>query len=222
VGRTFNFWRGDARIIGVVPTGKYRELRETPEPFFYLCAWQIDNRNLGLVVRTGADPRQLAQPVQRVARSLRADATPTAFMTFEAFVAAAFTIPRVAATLLVVLGMLALCLAVMGIYAVMSQSVGQRIRELGVRLALGAQSRDVRGLILGQGLKLAVLGMTIGALAGIGVNRVLSGLLVGISATDGWTWLIVPPLMLAAAFAACWLPARRASRVDPMEALRSE
>jgi len=222
VGLTFNFWRGDTRIVGIVPTGKYNELRETPQPFFYLCAWQIDNRNLGVAVRSSADPRQVAQPVEGLARSLRADATPTASMTYETFVGAAFTIPRVAATLLAVLGALALGLAVMGIYAVMSQSVGQRVRELGVRVALGAQPRDVRGLILGQGLKLAMLGMGIGALAGIGVSRVMSGLLVGISAADGWTWLVVPPLMLAAVIAACWLPARRAARVDPMEALRNE
>ena len=222
VGRTFNSWRGDTRIVGVVATGKYNELSEASQPFLYLSAWQTDNRNLSVAVRTSGDPRQLAQPVLRLARSLHPDATPHAAMTYEGFVSAAFAIPTAAATLLGVLGALALLLAVMGLYAVMSQSVAHRVRELGVRLALGANPRDVLRLVLRQGLQLTGIGLAIGAVAGLAVSRLLASLLVGISAADTFTWLLVPPVLMAAAFLACWLPARRASRVDPMAALRSE
>ena len=222
VGRTFNSWRGDTRIVGVVATGKYNELSEASQPFLYLSAWQTDNRNLSVAVRTSGDPRQLAQPVLRLARSLHPDATPHAAMTYEGFVSAAFAIPTAAATLLGVLGALALLLAVMGIYAVMSQSVAHRARELGVRLALGANPRDVLRLVLRQGLQLTGIGLAIGAVAGLAVSRLLASLLVGISAADAFTWLLVPPVLMAAAFLACWLPARRAARTDPMVALRSE
>ncbi|HRI16048.1 MAG TPA: ABC transporter permease, partial [Verrucomicrobiota bacterium] len=222
IGLTFNMWRGDLRIVGLVPTGKYYELNEPAAPYFYLCTQQFGTRDLSLAVRTSGDPGRLARAVEQLGVSLNPYGRPHAAMTFDEFIGAAFTIPRVAATLLALLGALALLLAMLGIYAVISQGVGQRIRELGVRLALGAQPRDLRGLILGQGLRLAAIGVVLGALAAVGVSRLLSSLLVGISAADLVTWLLVPLLLLIAAIAACWLPARRASRVDPMVALRSE
>lgn len=222
VGLTFNTWVGDVRIVGVVKTGKYRALNEPEQPFAYLSVWQIDNRNLTLAVRTAGDPKQVAQAVKQLAASLNPIAAPTAALAYEDFVAAAFTTPRIAATLLSLLGVLALLLAVLGIYAVMSQNVGQRVRELGIRLALGAQPADVQRLILRQGLALAAFGLAVGGLTGMAVSRLLSGLLVGVSAGDFATWMLVPLLLFTAALATCWLPARRASRVDPIVALRTE
>jgi predicted permease len=222
VGLTVNLRRDDVRIIGVVKTGKYRALNEPEQPFAYLAAWQNNNRNLTLAVRGSGDPKQLAAGVKQLATSLNPAAAPTAALPYEDFVAAAFTTPRLAATLLSFLGVLALLLAVLGIYAVMSQNVGLRVRELGIRLALGARPRDVQRLILGQGLALASMGLAIGGVTGIAVSRLLGSLLVGVSTADLATWVMVPLLLFTAALATCWLPARRASRVDPIVALRTE
>ena len=222
VGLTFNCGRGDLRIVGVAQTGKYQSLSEPEQSFCYLSTGQFLARNLTLAVRTAGSPRQLALPIEKLAVSLDPRGRPHAAMPFEDYIGAAFTIPRVAATLLTVLGVLALFLAVLGIYAVIFQSVGQRTRELGVRLALGAQPRDIRWLILRQGLVLAGLGLSLGAVAGLAVARLLASLLVGTSSADLVTWLLVPSLLFGAALAACWLPACRAARVDPMVALRQE
>jgi putative ABC transport system permease protein len=116
----------------------------------------------------------------------------------------------------------ALALAISGLFGVIAYSVSQRTRELGIRLALGAQRRDVLRLVLRQGLKLAGLGIVIGLAGAIAVMRLLSSLLFGIGPLDPMTFLAVPSLLLAVAWFACWLPARRAARVDPMVALRSE
>jgi putative ABC transport system permease protein len=222
VGLTFNTWVGDVRIIGVARTGKYRELNEPEQPFAYLSAWQVEARNLTLALRTAGDPRHLARAVEQLAASLDPAGTPTAALTYEDFVAAAFTTPRIAATLLSVLGVLALLLAVLGIYAVMAQNVGQRVRELGIRLALGAQPGDVRNLILRQGMIPVGTGLVMGGVAGLAVSRLLSSVLVGVTTTDIATWMIVPVLLFAAALITCWFPARRASHVDLIVALRTE
>ena len=222
VGLVFNCWRGDVRIIGVVKTGRYRTLNEREQPYVYLSTWQSDVRTLTLAVRTSGDPKQLAQAVERLAVSIHPLASPHAAMTYEDYVAAAFTTPRLAATLLSLLGMLALCLAILGLYAVMSQNVGQRIREMGIRLALGAQPAELRRLIVRQGLWLTATGLLLGSMAGWAMSQLLSGVLVGVSAADVVTWLFVPLLLLGVALATCWLPARRASKVNPMVALRTE
>jgi predicted permease len=218
----FHCWRGDVRIVGVVQTGKYRALNEPQQPFVFLSTDQVDNRGLTLIVRTAGDPQSVAPAVNALARSLNPLATPTAALTYDDFVAAAFTTPRVAATLLSVLGALALLLAVLGIYAVMSHNVGQRRREFGIRLALGARPRDVQRLILRQGLTLAALGLAAGIIAGLAITRLLTGLLVGISPSDLLTWALVPVVLGGAALVTCWPPARQAGRIDPVTALRTE
>lgn len=222
VGLAFNCWRGDMRIIGVVKTGKYRALNEPEQPFAYLSAWQLNDRNLTLALRTAGDPKHLGPVVKQLSVALDPVASPTAALTYENFVAAAFVTPRIAATLLSLLGLLALALAALGIYAVMSQNVGQRVRELGIRLALGARPADVLRLILRQGVFLALLGLGVGAFSGIAVSRLLAGLLVGITIADLGTWLVVPIILFGVSLATCWWPARRASRVDPAIALRNE
>jgi len=222
VGLTFNCWRGDVRIIGLVKTGRYRTLNEPEQPYVYLSTWQSDVRTLALAVRTAGDPKQLAQAVERMAVAIHPLAAPTAAMTYEDYVAAAFTTPRLAATLLSLLGALALSLAILGLYAVMSQNVGQRVREMGIRLALGAQPSQLRGLVVQQGLRLTVVGLLLGGVCGWAMSRLLAGLLVGVSTTDFLTWSLVPLLLVTAALVTCWVPARRASRVNPMVALRTE
>jgi ABC-type antimicrobial peptide transport system permease subunit len=129
---------------------------------------------------------------------------------------------RFSMLLLSAFGALALILASIGIYGVVSYSVGQRTREIGVRMALGAQRRNVLGLVLGQGARLAGLGIAIGLVAAIGVTRLMASLLFGVAPRDPLTFFAVPVLLMAIALLACYIPARRAMRVDPMVALRSE
>jgi ABC-type antimicrobial peptide transport system permease subunit len=116
----------------------------------------------------------------------------------------------------------ALLLALTGIYGVMALNVANRRNEFGIRLALGAQATNVLRLILGQGLRLAIVGVAAGLLAAIGLTRLLQGLLFGISASDPVTFAVLAVLLVAVALLACWIPARRATKVDPLEALRSE
>jgi putative ABC transport system permease protein len=147
---------------------------------------------------------------------------PVAALTMTEYTAGAFTIPRMAATLLTALGVIALLLAALGIYGVMAYSVGQRTREIGLRMALGAQRLDVLRLFVMQGMKLAGLGVFVGVVGTLAAAQVLSSLLIGVSVRDPFTYLTVAALLSSVALLACWLPARRATKIDPMEALRHE
>ena len=221
-GLLFKIWGTDTRIIGVVKTGKYRTLNETPFPYVYLESETIAHRTLTLAVRTQGDPAAVARAVEALSVSVDPRLKPFAALSYETFMSAAFLIPRMAAVLLTMLGLVALGLAALGTYAVIAQGAQQRQREIGVRLALGAQRRDILRLILNQGLGLAGLGIALGVLAGIGVAQALAGVLVGVKASDLLAWVGPPVVLLAITLVACWTPARRAAKTDPMEALRAE
>jgi putative ABC transport system permease protein len=141
--------------------------------------------------------------------------------TYRSIVATSLWAPRMGASLLTVFGLLALVLAAIGLYGVMSYSVSQRTREIGIRMALGAGQPTVRGMIVRQGLWLAIGGVTVGLAVAFGLARLVTNLLFGVTGADPVTFVVVPVLLLAVALVATLLPARRASRVDPVEALRT-
>jgi predicted permease len=220
IGLTFDTGRGDARIVGIAKTAKYRSLVEPPLPYFYLCTWQLAERNLTLALRTSAQPGQVRRALTRAAVSLDPDAPPHASMSCEDYVRTVFTVQRVAVTLLSALGLLAVLLALMGIYAVVSHNVSQRMKEFGVRMALGARAANIHWSVMRQGVRLILTGVAMGTLIGILVSRLLSDLLVGISAADPCTWLLMPTVLITAVLAACWFPVHRAVTSDPLQSLR--
>jgi predicted permease len=209
-------------IVGVVQTGRYGTLGENPRPAFFECFTQTDQSRATLVVHAQDDPLSALAAVRNATREIDARLALRSATPLEEHLTLALFPVRISGTLLGVLGIAALILAVSGLFGVIAYSVSQRTREVGIRMALGAQRGDVRRLVLRQGLWLAGLGIGIGLPAALAVTRLLQGLLFGISPTDPVTFLVVPLMLLGVACFACWLPARRAARVDPMVALRSE
>jgi predicted permease len=222
LGLKLDFWSRDWTVVGVVKSGKYRSLNEPPTPFIYVCEPQVGDRSLAAVVRTAGDPRGIARAVERAALAVDPLLKPVAALTMPDYTAGAFAVPRMAAALLSAVGAIALALAGLGLYAVIAYSVSQRTREIGLRMALGAQRFDVLRLFVKQGLKLTGLGIVIGVIGAAAAAQVLSSLLIGVSASDPEAYLTVVAMLAGVALIACWLPARRAARIDPMEALRYE
>ena len=174
------------------------------------------------VLRTSGEPATLAQAVESRLASVDPDLRPGRLQTMDDLVAAKLARPRFQMILIAVFAALALTLALVGVYGVLAASVAARTRELGVRLALGASSGQLLGLVFHQGMLLSGAGVAIGALAALGVSRFATALLYGVRATDPLTYGLVGCLVLLAAATACLIPARRATRVDPMTSLRGE
>jgi len=208
--------------VGIARDVKNRTLNEAPQPFLYVPFLQDYRSNMILVARTAANPWQLLHPVQNEVAALDSKMPMFDVKTLEEHVGISLFLQRMAATLLSIFGVLALSLAAVGLYGVVAYTVSQRTRELGIRIAIGATRGDVLKLILGQGLKLSVIGMIGGLIIALIVNRFSAHLLYGVSATDPVTFTIVPILLLGVALLASYFPARRATRVDPTMALRSE
>jgi predicted permease len=210
-------------IVGVVADAKYGSLREEPRPAFYVPFFaEPRDRWANFALRTDADPRatiaSLAAAVREVGRGLRVRDVRTMDDVAERSVKQ----ERLAAELGGFFSLVALTLACLGLYGVLSFMVAQRARENGVRVALGAEARDVLTLVVGQGLKLTLIGAAAGLVGGLAVSRLVSGLLYGVSPGDPATFAGVVALLLAVAVLASWLPARRAALADPMVILRSE
>ena len=211
-----------AEIVGVARDAKYRDLREQPLPFIYIPLGQEYQRGMTLLVRTEGDPLSVAPGVRSVMQQLDKSLPLYEVKTMRSHVRAALAVDRMIAVLLGVFGGAALLLAGVGVYGVMSYAVAQRTREIGIRMALGAKPRDVLRLVVGQGMTLILVGGALGLALAFALSRVVSGLLFNLSATDPLTFAGVTLLLAAAALLACYLPARRAARVDPMIALRHE
>jgi len=222
VGRTIWVSGGEAEVVGVARDAKYRSLGEPAEPFLYLPLAQHYTPRAHLVV--GFDPAApaplgaLREALASADSGLSGDRLESLARTVDASLFPA----RMGALLLGAFGVLALLLAVIGVYGVLAYSVGQRTREIGIRIALGAARGDVLRLVMGEGMLLVAVGLLVGLALAVAATRLLAGFLYGISPTDAVTFGAVLLLLSGAALAASWLPARRASRVDPMVALRND
>ena len=222
LGRRFRSGGTWRTIVGVAKTGKYNRLSEGSWCFFYLPYQQgVPDLDLSVCVRTTGDAAAFANTLSRAVHELDPGVTLLRVGTFTESILATF-VQRLAAGLLTLLGAVALILAAMGVYAVMAYGVSQRTQEFGVRMALGATAGDVLRQVMGQGLALAAIGVAAGLALALGVTRLLANFLYGVSPFDPVTFVGVPLLLAAVALFACYVPARRATRVNPIEALRAE
>ncbi|HXF41852.1 MAG TPA: FtsX-like permease family protein, partial [Blastocatellia bacterium] len=230
--------QGEVEIVGIVADTKYMSQREELKPLLY-TPWQQEVADIGemhFMLRTTGEPAALAATVHQVVRELDSNLPVTELSTQTARAEATLGQERLSARLLSFFGALALLLAAIGLSGVLAYSVAQRTNEIGIRMALGAQARDVLRLVIWQGMKLVLLGLAAGALAGYALKRVLASnyfgaeawqrqmaeQLYGVSGTDPLTLAVTASLLTVVALAACWLPARKAAQVDPMVALRQE
>src|SRR5688500_9098793 len=214
--------RDPIEVVGVVKTGKYRNLAEDPKPYFYHPMTQRRPANMNLVMRTSIDPRGLAGAIRKEVQALDRSVPASSMKTMTEHLTYALWAPNMAASFSLAFGVLAVLLSAIGLYSVMAYVVSQRTREVGIRMALGARRADVLKMITVQGMRLAVIGVVIGVLWSLGLARALSSLLIGVSGYDTTTFVIVSRLLVLVALIACYLPARRATKIDPLVALRYE
>ena len=210
------------QVVGVAANGKYLLVAEDPTPFFYVPLAQNYTSARALQVRSSVPPETLLAPVQAEIYKLAPDLPVTEAKTMKQAIGDDLLEYRLGAAVATVMGAIGLLLAVIGIYGIVSFSAAQRTREIGIRMALGGSARDVIRLILQQGVGMVMVGLGVGVLAALGITRVMTGLLVGVSPSDPLTYATVALLLAAVALLACWIPARRATRVDPGVALRYE
>lgn len=209
-------------VVGVVADGKYRSLAEDPLPFLYIPAAQQNRATMTLHVRTRDDPTALLERLRQEVRALDPSLPIINPTTLQDQIGIAVLPQRLAATLLSAFGLVAVLLAVIGLYGVMAYAVSQRTREFGIRTALGATRRDVAALVVSEGLVLAAVGTLLGVAASVAVTRLARALLFEVSPTDPIVFGGVTALLLGVTVLASYVPARRAARVQPMEALRYE
>jgi putative ABC transport system permease protein len=231
IGKRIRFLMTDGpwvTIVGVVANAKFYGLGENYPMYYHsyeqMVSWTggFGARTMSLMVRTTGDPLAVAGPIRDVVRTLDPD-LPIAWMrTMDDIASASVSRPRFLMTLLALSAAVALILGAIGVYGVVSHSVAQRTNEVGIRMALGAASVSVTAMIVRQGLALALLGVVIGVAAAIAATRLLTGFLYEVSATDPLTFAFVVVMIFLVAFFSCFIPARRASRVDPLVALRTE
>jgi putative ABC transport system permease protein len=210
------------QVIGVAQDGKYTGLNENRWPFVYRPQWQYRVGATTIVVRAESDSQKMIALVRGELQQLDPNLPIASARTLVERLSAPLLPARIVASALGGFGLLALLLAAIGIYGVMSYAVSRRTREIGVRMALGAQRGDVLRLVMGQGTALTLMGVAVGLLAAFGLTRLMKSVLFGVSATDPLTYVGVAALLTCVALLACYIPARRATKVDPMIALRCE
>jgi putative ABC transport system permease protein len=210
-------WR---EVVGIVKDVRQNDFVAEPKMQMYMAHEQVGSFAANaVVVRTQVDPLSLGSAVRKIVWEIDKDQPVSDIRSMEEIVSSAVARQRFSTMLLGIFATLALVLAAVGIYGVMSYSIAQRTREIGIRMALGAQRSDVLKMVVGQGLKLVVIGVAIGLAAAFVLTRVMASLLFGVSATDPLTFVIISFVLLGVALVASYIPALRATRVDPMVAL---
>jgi predicted permease len=209
-------------VIGVARDGKYYLLGEAATEFMFLPLRQHYSGEATLIARTSVSPESVAALLRQEVAALDSELPVVGARTMPEYLDRLLSMPKSVAGLVGAFGLIALLLAAIGLYGVMSYAVAQRTREIGIRMALGFSATTIFGLILKQGLQLALVGVGMGLVSAFGLTRLLRSLLYGVSATDPLTFAGIAVLLTLIALLACWLPARRATKVDPMIALRCE
>ncbi|MEJ2009215.1 MAG: ABC transporter permease, partial [Acidobacteriota bacterium] len=227
------FSSGDAfkppgfQIVGVLEDVRYSSTREPAGPMVFFSAFQLQAGSIlayvnEIEVRTAGDPARITGEVRGAIHDIDSNLPITDITTLATQVDDSLGQQRAVSGLTGFFGILGLLLACVGLYGIMAYSVARKTHDIGIRMALGAERRDVLRLVIGQGLKLALIGVAIGIAGALGLTRFLSSLLYGVKPTDPITFVAVSLILIAVALAACYIPARRATKVDPMEALRYE
>lgn len=226
LGHPPRIWRGQRfnsfEIVGVVRDVKSAGLDANTEPTYYVPATQAPLQDMSLLVRTSTEPTSIVPALRQAVWSIDPNQPISNVNTMEQIVSDSIGKPRLNMTLMALFGALAMILAAIGIYGLLSYTVTQRTQEMGIRMALGAQAGDVLRLVLKQGMALAVIGQAIGVIGALALTRLIRGLLFGVTPTDFTIFAGVVVVLTTIALFACYLPARRATKVDPLKALRYE
>ncbi|MGH9940494.1 MAG: ABC transporter permease, partial [Blastocatellia bacterium] len=213
------------QVIGVFKDAQLRNATETPLPFLYLPYWQnnfrpqVDSR---MLARVAGDPRTMLPILRREITGLDPNVPISEDVPLTQQVNATYKPVLLTSSVLTSSGMIAFFLSMIGLYGALAFAVSQRTREIGIRMALGARTADVLKLVVGQGLRMAFVGVALGLLAALAATRLMKSLLYGVSATDPLTFIAIALLLIGVALAACWIPARRATKVDPIVTLKCE
>jgi predicted permease len=211
-------------VVGLAKTGKYANIAEAPTPFLFLPFGQNEKTQMSLLVETtNADASPLAAPLRDLVRAVDVNQPINNLRTFSSF----YRQQAIGGRLMLMqatgaMGILGLTLALVGLYGLVAYSVARRTREIGIRMAVGASRADVLKMVLRQGLTLALAGILVGSIASVAVGRLVTAGLVGLGAPNPATYVIVPAVLIVLTIGASYFPARRASRVDPLRALRYE
>lgn len=222
IGSRLTFGSGPAIVVGIAKDGKYSTLNETPRNYMYLPVYQSFCSDMILQIRTSGSAAAVLSAVQSELKRLDPNLPLFDVRTMEEHRQLSTFIPRMASTLLGLFGILALLLAVVGLYSVVAFTVSQRTREIGIRMALGANRREILRLVLRQGMLLTATGLAIGIALALGAAQVLESQLLGLAPTDPVSFAATTSALLTASIAACLIPARRAASLDPLRALRRE
>jgi putative ABC transport system permease protein len=214
------FWNDTAHVVGVVGNVRFGTIDAEAVPDAFLSYYQSPRPRMMVFLRTSGDPLGVAVPARRIIRELAPDAPVYDIRTLESRTGDSLSYARFSTLLLVLFGVVALALATMGTYGVVSFAAAQRTREIGIRIALGATRGSVTRLVVGHGLGIAVVGAVVGLIAALGATRVLRSLLYNVAPSDPATFVGIGAMLVIAVAAASWIPARRATRIEPTEALR--
>jgi putative ABC transport system permease protein len=230
IGRRVSFSTDEPHwyeIVGVAGNIKHRALEAADRPELYVpyrqplfAGWTV--RPMYVIARTSADPASTVAVARHEVARVDRDQPISDVRTMDERIGRSLSSRRFSMVLLALFAGLALTLAAVGIYGVVAYAVTERTHEIGVRVALGAQRRDVMAMVVGQGMTMTIVGTAIGVAVSAALARLMSSLLFGVSAVDPATFVAIPLLLVAVALAACYVPARRAMRVDPLQTLRSE